>query len=434
MKRIRLIFIVPLYVLSFFPIAGAAEDIAQRILENTLYDEVQRKAVALVGTGFNAGDGYQEVWIRDLATFIETASKAVDHETIENALSLFLVFQGDDGNIVDGYVPVELSGEEHDSLRVLDPENYRTHKNTVETDQESSFIHAVHRYVKMTGNVRFLQTEINGRTVIERMELALNYLFTHKFADQYGLIWGATTIDWGDVQPEHEWGVYINEDTHFAIDIYDNAMLVMAIDAFIDLVDDDGKRQQWQSARERLKQNIRMHLWDQKEWKFRPHIYLDGSPFPAEFNESEMYFLGGTITAIQAGLLSDEEVKHAVETMKFLVKQSGAETVGLTVYPPYPNGYFLNPQTTRPFTYQNAGDWTWFGARIVPPLVEREMIGDAVELLEPMLQRVVDNDGFYEWYDVYNQPNGSGSFRGSAGVLDMAVDALRGWATAREQG
>ena len=54
----------------------------------------------------------------------------------------------------------------------------------------------------------------------------------HKYNQEYGLITGATTADWGDVQPEHIWGVEIDENTHYTIDIYDNAMLVLAIDKF----------------------------------------------------------------------------------------------------------------------------------------------------------------------------------------------------------
>jgi len=39
------------------------------------------------------------------------------------------------------------------------------------------------------------------------------------------------------------------------------------------------------------------------------------------------------------------------------------------------------------------------------------------------LQREDGNiiDGFFEWYTVDNQPKGSGTFRGSAGVLWKAI-------------
>ena len=41
--------------------------------------------------------------------------------------------------------------------------------------------------------------------------------------------------------------------------------------------------------------------------------------------------------------------------------------------------------------------------------------------MQPFVKRVKDNDGFYEWYTVENKPMGSGTFRGSAGVLYDAI-------------
>ena len=38
-----------------------------------------------------------------------------------------------------------------------------------------------------------------------------------------------------------------------------------------------------------------------------------------------------------------------------------------------------------------------------------------------MVQRVKENDGFYEWYTVDNVPKGSGIFKGPAGVLYKAI-------------
>jgi hypothetical protein len=45
-----------------------------------------------------------------------------------------------------------------------------------------------------------------------------------------------------------------------------------------------------------------------------------------------------------------------------------------------------------------------------------------------MLDRVLRNGGFHEWYTVDNRPQGSGKFRGEAGVLCEAMDNLQTWA------
>ena len=81
-----------------------------------------------------------------------------------------------------------------------------------------------------------------------------------------------------------------------------------------------------------------------------------------------------------------------------------------------------------PYGYQNGGDWTWFGARMITALVQYGYVEDAYRELGPMIDRVIANKGFFEWYTVDGKPTGSGEFRGSAGVLMEAIDALQDWA------
>ena len=45
-----------------------------------------------------------------------------------------------------------------------------------------------------------------------------------------------------------------------------------------------------------------------------------------------------------------------------------------------------------------------------------------------MLDRIIKNNGFYEWYTPGGKPSGSGEFRGSAGVLYDAIVQLENWA------
>ena len=89
--------------------------------------------------GFNAGDGYREVWIRDYNTFIELAAEVNTKEVLRENLLVFFRMQGDDGNIIDGFTPADqIKKEETDfSYSKLEP-RYAGHKNTVETDQETS--------------------------------------------------------------------------------------------------------------------------------------------------------------------------------------------------------------------------------------------------------------------------------------------------------
>ena len=412
------------------PSSKSVKALKEDIKNNPLFAKVDSMARAIAATGFNAGDCYSEVWIRDFNTFIELSMEVRPLTEIKDNFDVFWAFQGPQGDIIDGFAHSDEAYTDY-KFRYSDAyPMYRAHKNTVETDQESSMVQAVYKYVKKSGDVEYLRAVAQGKKVIDRLEWALNYLRECKWNDKYGLIIGATTADWGDVQPEHGWGVEIDENTHYAIDIYDNAMFVKAMDNFIDLCAMCGEKsrtKKWKATRKLVAQNIRKHLWDSKNHKFIPHIYLNDSPFPADFDENKIYYHGGTTIAIEAGLLSKAEIAEANACMVANVAASGAPTIGLTVYPPYPEGFFKNAGM-GPYGYQNGGDWTWFGGRMIQALVANGFVQEAYDEVLPMLQRVVDNNAFHEWYTLEGKAVGSGTFRGEAGVLYKAIEMLRNWA------
>ncbi|MCC6143804.1 MAG: hypothetical protein IT368_08350 [Candidatus Hydrogenedentes bacterium] len=420
-----------LWALLTLPGACDDLDLARAIQEDARLDTVLARAREVVASGFNAGDGYGEVWIRDLATFIELACEVHPREAVRERLLVFFRFQGEDGNIPDGYIPREKAQVSYKYRESASAPEYLAHKNTVETDQESSLVIAIGLYIEATGDDSILGVEVDGETVAMRLDRALGYVREHRYSDEYGLVWGATTADWGDVQPEHPWGVELDDSSHLAIDIYDNALYLAAIDAFLEALPGLAaeRREYWKGVRDELAANAYRRLWDSERQKFIPHLYLEGSPFPAGFDENAIYYHGGTAIAIQAGLLSKNEVIRAIDRMAANVKESGAATIGLTMYPPYPKGYFRN-EGMGPYSYQNGGDWTWFGGRMIQQLVRYGLIEQAYRELEPMVERVIKNGGFYEWYTRENKPRGSGTFRGSAGVLAKAIVMLRQWAGA----
>ncbi|MGV8095411.1 MAG: GH36-type glycosyl hydrolase domain-containing protein [Mangrovibacterium sp.] len=400
---------------------GTNTNLLAKIKSNESIAYTKAKAVETIKTGFNAGDGYREVWIRDYNTFIELAATVYPATELKENLLVFFRMQGADGNIIDGFVPRDKTNVNYKFIYSdLEP-RYAGHKNTVETDQETSLIQTVFKYIHSTGDKSILTEKIGSYTVAERMGMAMDFLMNERFSKKYGLIWGATTADWGDVQPEHDWGVEIDENTHYAIDIYDNAMFLIALDNLMELL--PSTQSKWKPIHEQIAKNCRKYLWDEKNRKFIPHIYLNGSPFPDDFNENEIFYHGGTAIAIEAGLLSKDEIKISLEKMIANVKASGAATIGLTMYPPYPEGFFKN-KSMYPYGYQNGGDWTWFGGRMILQLVKHGFLQEAYDQLLPMTERAMKNKGFYEWYSVKNEPKGSGTFRGSAGVLFVAIDAL----------
>jgi len=414
-----------LFVLAARAQVNTANEPPAKKLSSSYFPFVKARALEVMKAGFNAGDGYREVWIRDYNTFIELAAQVNKKEVLKENLLVFFRMQGDDGNIIDGFTPIEKigKGETDFSYSKLEP-RYAGHKNTVETDQESSLVQAVYKYIQLTGDRTILAEKIGDKTVARRLEWCMEFLMQKKFNKQYGLITGATTADWGDVQPEHGWGVDLDKNTHPAIDIYDNAMFILALSNLMELI--PATLQKWGSIKNEVAQNCRKYLWDTNKQKFIPHIYLKGSPFPPDFDENAIYYFGGTTVAIEAGLLSKEEVKSSLDEMIKRVKEAGAASIGLTLYPPYPEGFFANKIMNPVYSYQNGGDWTWFGGRMIQQCIKYGFVEEAYQQVLPMVKRVKDNNGFYEWYSVDNKPRGSGTFRGEAGVLYTAIVMFEG--------
>jgi len=259
--------------------SGSNTELAKQILADKRLDQVEAMALKLL-SGFNAGTSYGEIWIRDFNTFIDGSLRVHDKESVKEKLMLFFKIQGADGNVPDGAVESNQANVGYKYIYSELAPGWAAHKNTVETDQESSLIQAVKKYVNATGDKTILKESVGGQTVLARLDAALQYVLKNRWSEKYGLVIGATTVDWGDMQAQNGWGVAINDQTKWAIDIYDNAMFLMAINDFISLMPEDYHSAiNWKKTAKQLKKNIRKHLWDAKAQKYIPHLYLAGSPF-----------------------------------------------------------------------------------------------------------------------------------------------------------
>lgn len=407
---------------------NANQQLANEILQDARIQQVDSMARVVLAQGFNAGSGYSQIWARDMNTFIETACEVNDTKDIRNAILLFFGLQQPNDEMVDGYV-LKPDFTWYDNVPYYS-DNAPEHvgfKNTVETDQETSLIQIIGKYIRKTGDASILKENIAGRTVLQRIDDMVDYLMRERYDATYGLLYGAMTADWGDVQPHDDFGCDMNELSHKAIDAYDNAMFIIALDYMQEMTDDEALLSKWKAIRDNIYQNTRKHLWDAKNLKFIPHLYPDTSPLPEGFDENKIHYHGGTAVAIEAGLLSNEEIAVVNAQMLENVRLSGMPSIGLTLYPPYPDNFFHGGMKNA-YNYQNGGDWTWFGGRMIQQLIAHGMVKEAYDEVQPMLERVIANKGFYEWYGQGGVPSGSGHFKGSAGVLAKAIAMLREWA------
>lgn len=404
------------------------QQLAETILNDTTLHQVDSMARSIISQGFNAGSGYSQIWARDMNTFVEVACEETNQTDIRNAILLFFALQQPNDEMIDGYVlkPDFTWYDNHPYYADAAPDHVGF-KNTVETDQESSLIQIVGKYIRKTGDTSILREDVAGRTVLERMDDMVDYLMRERYSEQYGLLFGAMTADWGDVQPNDDFGCDMNELSSRAIDVYDNAMFLIALDYLQEMTDDASLLKKWKGIREQIAQNVRKHLWDAERKKFIPHLYIDPSPIPAGFDENQIHYHGGTAVAIEAGLLSKEEIAVVNAQMLENVRLSGMPSIGLTLYPTYPEGFFRGGMA-KPYVYQNGGDWTWFGGRMIQQLVANGFVEEAYDEIRPMIDRVIKNQGFFEWYGMGGVPSGSGHFKGSAGVLAKAIEMMNDWA------
>lgn len=394
---------------------------------NQSFQMVDSMGREVLGKGLNAGSGYSQVWARDMNTFIETACEVVSKEDLRGAILVFFGLQQPNGEMIDGYV---LKGE----FNWDDPNQYFSDaapehvgfKNTVETDQETSLIQVVGKYISKTGDTSILKEDVAGKDVYNRMKWMIEYLMREKFNKEYGLLTGALTADWGDVQANEDELVDITENSIITIDAYDNAMFIIALDYMAEM-SEGTDRTEWKKLREEIATNTRKYLWDTKRNKIIPHVYLDKTPDLGDFDENDVHYHGGTAIAIEAGLLTKEEIAIVNAQMLENVRLSGMPSIGLTLYPPYPDGFF-HGSMAKPYIYQNGGDWTWFGGRMIQQLIANGFIEEAYNEITPMIDRVIKNNGFFEWYGQGGVPSGSGHFKGSAGVLCKAIEMFNDWA------
>ena len=402
--------------------------LANEILTDSSFQQVDSMGRSILSQGLNAGSGYSQVWARDMNTFVETACEIVSPNDIKGAIFVFFALQQPNGEMIDGYV---LKGE----FDWDDPDRYYSDaapehvgfKNTVETDQETSLIQIVGKYIRKTGDKDILKEQVAGKSVYLRMKDMIDYLLREKYDEDYGLLTGALTADWGDVQANDTVNVVdITENSIITIDAYDNAMFVIALD-FMAEMSEGSERVRWQQLRKQIATNTRKHLWDDTNKKIIPHIYPGNKPDLGDFDEDLIHYHGGTAIAIEAGLLSKEEIAVVNKQMVENVRLSGMPSIGLTVYPPYPENFFIGGMS-KPYVYQNGGDWTWFGGRMIQQLIANGYVKEAYEEVRPMIERVVKNKGFYEWYGQGGVPSGSGHFKGSAGALCKAIQMFNEWA------
>ncbi len=358
--------------------------------------------------GFSAGSDYPQVWIRDTATFIRYALLFYPRDTLENSVEQFLLYQGVDGEILDW---VDMSGQ--------------TGKNTVETDQESSLVLAAEPIA--LSHPAWLARDINGKTILERLNMALEWVWEKKRDVKQQLITSGFTADWGDTEntfPDQR-ATQLSDKSTLVFAIYTQAKYIQAIQSLLRVMElNNGKGsskptelKKWKQRLSTLKQQTFKQLYLQDKGYFITHM-VQGADREKYFKlEQDILPVGGNAEAILAGLMDRQQIQRFIEVLEQRRQEYQLRTVSFTLLPPYPEGFFPHHLLRHPWSYQNGGEWDWIGARVVKALLLNGFRQEALVYLQEIVKKNLANYCIYEWEDRGGTGRGALFYAGAAGLI-----------------
>jgi hypothetical protein len=356
--------------------------------------------------GFSAGTGYPQIWLRDSNSGLGAAKYFYSTNYLSTWLEEILAHQQQNGSLNDW---INKQG--------------RVDKNTTETDQEANAIQTAFKICEMIG-VEWLNKEIANLKMIDRLEKALAYVFEERFNSDYGLIMGAHTADWGDVDMvdvDRE-AVYVDEKTHWTSDIYDQSMVYEACLSLSEMFSSMGIKEKaifWRERAGILKTKTNEWLWQPEKGFYKVHIHLDDMTHT--FEEDDILALGGNTQAILSGLTNERQTRQIIANVLERQKALNISTISGTLLPPYPRKTFKHPLVDDLYEYQNGAQWDWFGGRFIYALFTNGFSRLAKEKMKEIFQKNISNKSFFEWDNREGVGLGSEYFLGSAGSLGRAI-------------
>lgn len=368
-------------------------------------------------SGFSAGAGYPQIWIRDSATIMPVARYTHSKSELTSWIKAHLSIQENDGALQDWI----MGNGEYD-------------KNTVESDQESSIVIAAYEISKSIG-YDWLSEEINSKSILLRLSDALNYLFLHRLDSYTGLIKSGHTADWGDVSNEFsdQRATDLHKNSNEVVGIYTNSMGYGAAKSLSYLFYRTGstkKADYWNNKATLLMDNIQTNLWQDDRGFFRIHNHVNFEHH-ANFDEKNIFPMGGNAVAIEMGAANQDQTDRIISQASKRQKLFNFSTISGVLLPPYPKGFFVHPILDDYFEYQNGGQWDWFGGRLVLQMFLHEF-PDALLKSREICRKAVENKGYFEWDSMDGKGNGSSHFAGSAAIVSrMIIEGLFGvnWTT-----
>ena len=354
---------------------------------------------------FEAGSQYPNVWVRDMASLQQAAHDLkITSSFWENHWS-------------DLFLPDEGSGEVMDWVATGAAVDGKTKdKNDVQSDQELWLLRSIFEVVSL-GHQPPAWLEEPKR--YWGMQAALGWFLKHRWRQNPGCAFSGHVADWGDVGMEgtHPRSATKLENGHpFVCGIFVQALLYKVLETWRQFYRE--KPFPYEKSAADLQASIRRfvqdRLWQEKRGFFRIHSHLE--PLEHDFDEGEIFALGGNLLASEVGLATPAQSASIARTILERQRRYGITTVGGVLLPPYPPGTFEYPPMSVQYQYQNGAQWDWFGAPAAGFLYrrDREIGGRAVD---EIARKVLKSGSFHEWDHPDGTPGAGPRFRAGAAAF-----------------
>ena len=372
---------------------------------------------------FRPGDLYPEIYLRDQLTASKLGQYLYGRAMLRSGIEEFLANQLDaaPADADEGKHPYPGPGAVPGYLTL----DSRQVKTTATSDEESSAVQLAYLYYQTAGGADWLRCAVDGQSVLERLNRAMERLVLGRQDAGSGLIRRAHTTDWGDVRFQGGERPTMSDPNGevWTASIYDQAWTYLALRQLAELnraVGQAESAERWDSAAARLRANAQQFLWQPSRGFFRIHTHL--YPWTHSFDEDDIVAIGNA-AAIYTGLAEPAQVGQILNALERARLQAGATKPGVSVYPPYPAGFFRHELLEEPGTHQNGGLWDWWGGVEITGAFETGYSEQAwANLAEVAREWATHPEEIAEWQDAAsNEPEGSSNYAAAAGAMGEAV-------------
>ena len=363
-------------------------------------------------SGNSAGSLYRPIFVRDLATVQEALAfflpPAFMRTPVEALLATQAHFAQDPATL--GAVSA-----------VIDPSG-RIDKATVVSDEETSAVQAAFAYYQAYGGTAWIESELDGRSIVDRLGDALDYLRGARRWGDGELIFRGHTTDWGDVkrEPGPEPTDLLPGDD-LTLSPFDQAWYYRALSDLATMLEALGRDEDAAGRRElaaRVRSEALAELWQPDRGHFLVHKHVTDWVDP--FDERSTVAVGNAL-AIHAGLALPTHVEPIFEALDRAAAAATTERAGLSLHPAYPSDFFQSRRLMAG-EYQNGAVWDWWGGLQIVSEFEHGRSEAGLAHLRAIAREWAKADGVYEWFHIPSGTSqGSPEFTGAAGTVAQAV-------------